>query len=42
MEGLLASAHLYGEFMEKYVYSERTVENEFLYQHAEEALFVYE
>ena len=42
MEGLLASAHLYGEFMEKYVYSERTVENEFLYQHAEEGLFVYD
>ena len=42
MEGLLASAHLYGEFMEKYVYSERTVEDEILYQRAEKGLFVYD
>ena len=27
MEGLLASATLYGEFMEKYVYSESAVDN---------------
>ena len=30
MEGLLASATLYGEFMEKYVYSESAVDNKAL------------
>ena len=42
MEGLLASATLYGEFMEKYVYSESPVENKINYKHAEKGFFVYD
>ena len=42
MEGLLASATLYGEFMEKYVYSESAVDNKIHYNHSEKGLFVYD
>ena len=42
MKGLLASATLYGEFMEKYVYSESPVENKINYKHAEKGFFVYD
>ena len=42
MKGLLASATLYGEFMEKYVYSESAVENKINYKQAEKGFFVYD
>ena len=38
----MASATLYGEFMEKYVYSESAVDNKINYKHSEKGFFVYD
>ena len=38
----MASATLYGEFMEKYVYSESNVDNKINYKHSEKGFFIYD